>query len=151
MRVGSLSAGVIQRLEEWLSEGRPARETTTQNPAYRPALHTNTITVARATFASGGRARRSDRMQYILALDQGTTSSRAILFDRDGMPAASCQKEFPQHFPQPGWVEHDARDIWSSQLACARGMSNKASSASSQARSWILNSIVRAALLVSVT
>ena len=60
-------------------------------------------------------------MQYILALDQGTTSSRAILFDRDGMPAASCQKEFPQHFPQPGWVEHDARDIWSSQLACARG------------------------------
>lgn len=59
-------------------------------------------------------------MQYILALDQGTTSSRAILFDRDGLPAASCQKEFPQHFPQPGWVEHDARDIWSSQLACAR-------------------------------
>lgn len=59
-------------------------------------------------------------MHYILALDQGTTSSRAILFNRDGLPAASCQKEFPQHFPQPGWVEHDARDIWSSQLACAR-------------------------------
>lgn len=59
-------------------------------------------------------------MQYILALDQGTTSSRAILFDRNGLPAASCQREFPQHFPQPGWVEHDARDIWSSQLACAR-------------------------------
>ena len=58
--------------------------------------------------------------QYILALDQGTTSSRAILFDHAGLPVASCQREFPQHFPQPGWVEHDARDIWHSQLACAR-------------------------------
>ena len=58
--------------------------------------------------------------QYILALDQGTTSSRAILFDRDGQIAASAQQEFHQHFPQPGWVEHDALDIWNSQLACAR-------------------------------
>jgi len=58
--------------------------------------------------------------QYILALDQGTTSSRAILFDRDGQVAASAQQEFPQHFPQPGWVEHDPLDIWNSQLACAR-------------------------------
>ncbi len=54
--------------------------------------------------------------RFILALDQGTTSSRAILFDHDGNAAASAQKEFPQHFPQPGWVEHDPRDIWSSQL-----------------------------------
>jgi glycerol kinase len=54
--------------------------------------------------------------RFILALDQGTTSSRAILFDRDGNPVASAQKEFPQHFPQPGWVEHDPRDIWSSQV-----------------------------------
>jgi len=58
--------------------------------------------------------------QYILALDQGTTSSRAILFDRQGQVAACAQQEFPQHFPQPGWVEHDALDIWDSQLACAR-------------------------------
>lgn len=58
--------------------------------------------------------------KYILALDQGTTSSRAILFDHAGLPVASCQREFPQHFPQPGWVEHDANDIWHSQLACAR-------------------------------
>jgi glycerol kinase len=58
--------------------------------------------------------------QYILALDQGTTSSRAILFDRQGQVAACAQQEFPQHFPQPGWVEHDALDIWRSQLACAR-------------------------------
>lgn len=57
---------------------------------------------------------------YILALDQGTTSSRAILFDHAGLPVASCQREFPQHFPQPGWVEHDPIDIWHSQLACAR-------------------------------
>ena len=54
--------------------------------------------------------------RFILALDQGTTSSRAILFDHDGNPVASAQKEFPQHFPQPGWVEHDPRDIWSSQV-----------------------------------
>jgi glycerol kinase len=59
-------------------------------------------------------------MRYILALDQGTTSSRAMLFDARGQVAASSQQEFPQHFPQPGWVEHDPRDIWDSQLACAR-------------------------------
>jgi glycerol kinase len=59
-------------------------------------------------------------MQTILALDQGTTSSRAILFDRQGQVVASAQREYPQHFPQPGWVEHDPLDIWTSQLACAR-------------------------------
>ena len=53
--------------------------------------------------------------RYILALDQGTTSSRAILFDRSGNAVASAQREFPQHFPQPGWVEHDPQDIWTSQ------------------------------------
>jgi glycerol kinase len=57
---------------------------------------------------------------YILALDQGTTSSRAILFDRQGQVASTAQQEYPQHFPQPGWVEHDPLDIWNSQLACAR-------------------------------
>ncbi len=57
---------------------------------------------------------------YILALDQGTTSSRAILFDRQGRLCASAQQEFPQHFPVPGWVEHDPADIWESQLAVAR-------------------------------
>jgi glycerol kinase len=59
-------------------------------------------------------------MEYILALDQGTTSSRAILFDRLGQVFATAQHEYPQHFPQPGWVEHDPLDIWNSQLACAR-------------------------------
>jgi glycerol kinase len=61
--------------------------------------------------------RRFDVARFILALDQGTTSSRAILFDHDGKAVASAQKEFPQHFPHPGWVEHDPRDIWDSQLA----------------------------------
>ena len=53
----------------------------------------------------------------LLALDQGTTSSRAILFDRDGTPVATAQREFRQHFPQPGWVEHDAQEIWATQRA----------------------------------
>ncbi len=59
-------------------------------------------------------------MKYVLALDQGTTSSRAIVFDRTGQPVASAQQEFRQIFPQPGWVEHDAQDIWTSQRAVAR-------------------------------
>jgi glycerol kinase len=59
-------------------------------------------------------------MAFILALDQGTTSSRAILFDHAGAIRASAQKEFPQHFPQAGWVEHDPLEIWSSQLEVAR-------------------------------
>ena len=50
--------------------------------------------------------------RYVLALDQGTTSSRAILFDRRGRARATAQQEFAQHFPQPGWVEHDPRDLW---------------------------------------
>lgn len=58
--------------------------------------------------------------RYILALDQGTTSSRAILFDKEGLPIASSQKEFKQYFPKPGWVEHDAGEIWQTQLETAR-------------------------------
>ena len=54
-------------------------------------------------------------MTYVLALDQGTTSSRAIVFDRSGAIVAVAQKEFRQIFPRPGWVEHDANEIWSSQ------------------------------------
>ena len=56
---------------------------------------------------------------HILAFDQGTTSSRAIVFDRSGAIAAVAQKEFPQIFPKPGWVEHDPREIWSSQAGVA--------------------------------
>lgn len=57
---------------------------------------------------------------YVLALDQGTTSSRAILFDRAGRIIGIAQQEFPQIFPQAGWVEHDPEAIWNSQLECAR-------------------------------
>ncbi|MEP7270587.1 MAG: glycerol kinase GlpK [Acidobacteriota bacterium] len=58
--------------------------------------------------------------KYVLALDQGTTSSRAILFDRTGRIVHVAQQEFPQIYPRPGWVEHDPEAIWSSQLAVAR-------------------------------
>ncbi len=57
---------------------------------------------------------------YILVLDAGTTSTRAIIFASDGVPAASAQAELTQHYPQAGWVEHDAREIWDKTLACAR-------------------------------
>jgi glycerol kinase len=56
---------------------------------------------------------------YILSLDQGTTSSRAIVFDHSGMPVATAQKEFTQTFPRPGWVEHDPEEIWSTQSGVA--------------------------------
>ena len=58
-------------------------------------------------------------MPFILALDQGTTSSRAIVFDRDGAIRAVAQKEFTQLFPQAGWVEHDPQEIWASQIGVA--------------------------------
>lgn len=57
-------------------------------------------------------------MKYLLALDSGTTSSRALLISHGGQVHASAQKEFPQHYPHRGWVEHDPQDIWSSQLSC---------------------------------
>ena len=58
--------------------------------------------------------------KYILSLDQGTTSSRAILFDHLGSILTMAQQDFTQHFPKPGWVEHNASDIWQSQLNVAR-------------------------------
>ena len=64
--------------------------------------------------------------QYILALDQGTTSSRAIIFDKKGSIVSSAQKEFTQFFPQSGWVEHDANEIWSTQFGVAAEAISKA-------------------------
>jgi len=58
-------------------------------------------------------------MKYILALDQGTTSSRALIFDRSGAVVSVAQQEFRQLFPQPGWVEHDAKEIWATQSGVA--------------------------------
>ena len=57
--------------------------------------------------------------EFILALDQGTTSSRAIVFNRNGIPVAVAQKEFTQYYPKPGWVEHDPEEIWSTQAGVA--------------------------------
>ena len=61
------------------------------------------------------------RERYVLALDQGTTSSRAIVFNRQGIVIAARQLPFEQHFPKPGWVEHDPEDLWASQLEAATG------------------------------
>lgn len=58
--------------------------------------------------------------RFVLALDQGTTSSRAILFNRAGIPVAMAARELPQSYPQPGWVEHDPEVIWATQLSAAR-------------------------------
>ena len=66
------------------------------------------------------------RPRFLLALDQGTSSSRSIVFDTQGRIVSMAQREFRQIFPQPGWVEHDPREIWASQLATAQEALNKA-------------------------
>src|SRR5882762_5581767 len=82
------------------------------------------MTSASGGFCGGSRSRLKDSrgrsfLSYILALDQGTTSSRAILFDGEGAIRSVAQREFDQIFPQPGWVEHDPEQIASSQIAVA--------------------------------
>ena len=64
--------------------------------------------------------------RYLLAIDQGTTSSRAIVFDQGGASVATDQREFRQYFPSDGWVEHDAIEIWESTLAVCRSALEKA-------------------------
>ena len=77
---------------------------------------------------------------YIMALDAGTTSNRCILFDRAGHVCSMAQKEFTQFFPKPGWVEHDAEEIWSVQLEVAQqAMRNIGASASDIAAIGITN------------
>ncbi|MFO7920766.1 MAG: FGGY family carbohydrate kinase, partial [Nioella sp.] len=70
-------------------------------------------------------------MTHILAIDQGTTSSRAIVFDGDLRVAATAQEEFPQHFPRSGWVEHDPSDLWSTTASTCRAAVEKAGLGSS--------------------
>ena len=78
--------------------------------------------------------------KYILALDQGTTSSRGIIFDKDARIKGIAQKEFDQYYPQPGWVEHNPREIWSSQISVAReAMANMGIDASDIAAIGITN------------
>ena len=69
---------------------------------------------------------------HILSLDQGTSSSRAILFDRDLRPVAQASEEFAQHYPQPGWVEHDPEDLWRTTLSTARDVLRRAGVAANQ-------------------
>jgi glycerol kinase len=67
-------------------------------------------------------------MKYLLSLDQGTTSSRALVIDHSGKVISVAQKEFTQFFPQPGWVEHDPNEIWASQVGAKPSENYKASS-----------------------
>ena len=83
--------------------------------------------------------------KYVMALDSGTTSNRCILFNEKGEMCSVAQKEFTQYFPKPGWVEHDANEIWSTQLAlpgfAPSSCEQAAASSVSAARnigSWIL-------------
>jgi len=73
-------------------------------------------------------------MTYLLALDQGTSSSRSILFDARGQVVAMAQRELPQHYPRPGWVEHDPMRIWQDQLATARQVLHDAGLRAAQLR-----------------
>lgn len=76
--------------------------------------------------------KENDKMKYVLSIDQGTTSSRAILFDKPGNICGVAQKEFAQIFPQPGWVEHDAMEIWSSVLSVIHDVLSKQNIAANQ-------------------
>lgn len=80
-------------------------------------------------------------MSVIISLDQGTTSSRSIAFDYAGMPIASAQQEFRQIFPQPGWVEHDANEIWASQLSTLLNLRQKLLVAGIESAQAAINSI----------
>jgi glycerol kinase len=92
-------------------------------------------------------------MSCVLALDQGTTNSRAILFDHAGAIRGATQKEFRQAFPQPGWVEHNPLEIWSSQLEVAKAALSQAglqaaagwAGALDRARAWEQKTQVRTA------
>ena len=79
-------------------------------PVHSRMAHGARTSIARVEYSHSRLWR--NKCRDILALDQGTTSSRAILFDRDGAIKAVAQREFRQIFPQPGWVEHDAMEIW---------------------------------------
>src|SRR5690606_4225507 len=92
----------------------------------RPVCGQAGCAVARSGLARGCRVYPMSTPRYILALDQGTTSSRAMVFDRAGGVVGSAQKEFRQIYPRPGWVEHDPLEIWSSQNATAAEALSKA-------------------------
>jgi hypothetical protein len=82
--------------------------------------------------ATSGEERRMTAPSSVLAIDQGTTSSRAMLFDRAGRPLGQAQQELPQHFPRSGWVEHDPEDIWRDTVAVVQGALGDAKTAVEQ-------------------
>ena len=69
-------------------------------------------------------------MECVLAIDQGTTGSRVVLYGPDGARVASAYREFPQYFPRPGWVEHDPLEIWGSVVGCLKDVLEQAPRAS---------------------
>ena len=77
--------------------------------------------------------------EKIIVIDEGTTSTRTMLFDADGTPLGSAQREFRQHYPAPGLVEHDAAEIWDATLACTRDMVERAGGAHQVAAIGITN------------
>jgi len=79
-----------------------------------------------------------DMSSFILAIDQGTTSSRAILFDRQGQVAAVAQQEFAQHFPHDGWIEHNPEDIWETVVATCRDVMRNADISADQIDGMVL-------------
>ena len=87
----------------------------------------------------GSASSRAVAADHVLAIDQGTTSTRAILFDASARPIATAQRELTQHYPRPGWVEHDAEEIWEKSLACARAMVEGAGGADRVAAIGITN------------
>ena len=84
--------------------------------------------------------------KYMMALDAGTTSNRCILFNEKGEICSVAQQEFTQYYPQPGWVEHDAKEIWHTQLSVARQAS---SGIERQAFLYIMQSFGSAVVLLN--
>ena len=88
--------------------------------------------------------------KYIMALDAGTTSNRCILFNRSGEMCSIAQKEFTQYFPKPGWVEHDADEIWSTILEVARqALANVGANASDIASTSVKQQLYGTDILVN--
>src|SRR5690606_1235285 len=135
---GEGGAGDHRAVARSMARGRPFQVLASRHGPARPpvpggcTVHRCVARAAHAGLPGGGRRpvrrrhRRADRrerrshMKYRRALDQGTSSSRSIVFDLQGNIVSMAQQEFRQIYPQPGWVEHDPEEIWSSQLATAR-------------------------------
>src|SRR6202043_2798937 len=96
-----------------------------QHPGHAAVILTN-LPQSACLAATPQTSRKKNFMSHVLAIDQGTTSSRAMVFRADISIAASAQAEFPQHFPASGWVEHEPEHIWTSTIATCREALKKA-------------------------